>query len=87
MVDDKEVEKIAQILPINAKYYISSPNIKRALPGIVWKEFLSKEHSFEIFSNLSQAYSKAVSDSKPDDFIFVGGSNFVVAEIISEFFN
>ena len=48
--------------------------------------FFKDAFNFEIFPTIASAYQKALSHSKSDDLIFVGGSNFVVAEIISEFF-
>lgn len=87
MVNDKEIDKIVSLLPEKAIYYLSAPNIERAFPREKWVEYFDKDYNFKIFSKLSQAYLKALSDSESDDLIFVGGSNFVVSEIISEFFN
>ncbi len=86
MVNDKEIDKIITLLPKEAIYYLSEPKIDRAFPKENWTPYFMKDYQFEIFTNLSQAYLKALSDSESDDLIFIGGSNFVVAEIISEFF-
>ena len=87
MVADKEIEKIASILPQNAVYYLSEPQIQRAFPKAEWVNYFDDSYKFEIFDNLSLAYQKALNNSHSDDLIFIGGSNFVVAEIISHFFN
>lgn len=86
MVEDKEIEKIVKILPQNAKYYLAAPDIKRALPAEKLAIHFEGVHAYEKFTDLTSAYEKCISDSGSDDLILVGGSNFVVAEIISNFF-
>ncbi len=86
MVNDKEIAEIVKLLPTNAVYYLSEPAIERAFPKENWSNYFNGRYNYEIFSNLSEAYLKALSDSESDDFIFIGGSNFVVAEIISNYF-
>lgn len=86
MVNDKEIERIVDLLPKHALFYLSAPDIERAFPTDKWTTYFDTSHKYELFPNLSQAYLKALSDSESDDLIFIGGSNFVVAEIISEFF-
>lgn len=86
MVEDKEVSRVVEILPKEAKYYLASPDIKRALDvHILAQEFEGKKE-YEIYSSVSDAYQNAIKCSNSGDLIFVGGSTFVVAEIISDFF-
>ncbi|MCB9197550.1 MAG: bifunctional folylpolyglutamate synthase/dihydrofolate synthase [Flavobacteriales bacterium] len=87
MVSDKEIERIVKILPKKAQYYLSAPNIKRAMEVEKLASFFSYDHKVKNFNKISEAFSNALTDSQSDDLILVAGSNFVVAEIISEFFD
>ncbi|WP_017258746.1 bifunctional folylpolyglutamate synthase/dihydrofolate synthase [Pedobacter arcticus] len=83
MVKDKEISKILELLPKNAIYYFCSPKIERAKST----EELKKEASQfglngEAFPDIDTALSKAKADAQRDDLIFVGGSTFVVAEVV-----
>ncbi|MCB9187876.1 MAG: bifunctional folylpolyglutamate synthase/dihydrofolate synthase [Flavobacteriales bacterium] len=86
MVEDKEIGKVVEVLPKDATYYLAAPAIKRAMPVDKLAEEFDGKLSYEIFSNVPQAYDAAVKCSNSGDLILVGGSNFVVAEIISDFF-
>lgn len=83
MVNDKNLNDILPIFPKNAKYYFCKPIISRGLDALV----LQKEASEfglegEIYNSVSEAYTKAKQNAASDDFIYVGGSTFVVAEIL-----
>jgi dihydrofolate synthase/folylpolyglutamate synthase len=82
-VNDKNIDKILDILPKNAKYYFCKPNNSRGLDEKVLQA-KSKEFGLigESYNSITNAYDRAVKLSMKDDFIYVGGSNFVVAEII-----
>lgn len=86
MVNDKEIDKIVSLLPKTAIYYLSAPAIERAFPSEKWVTYFNDSYNAEIFPKIAEAYLKALSHSESDDLIFIGGSNFVVSEIISEFF-
>lgn len=86
MVEDKEVSRVVSILPKGANYYLSSPDILRALDTAKLAQEFNEDHQIEIFSSVREAYEAAIKRSKSDDLIFVGGSTFVVSEIISDFF-
>lgn len=83
-MSDKDIEPILEILP-TAVYYLCQPNIPRAM---ALKDLHSKFMEFRpdlkvhIFDNVKSAYKKAQVDAHIDDLIFVGGSTFVVAEIL-----
>ncbi len=82
-VKDKKVGEILSLFPNNAKYYLSAPQIKRALPledleGIAQDLGLQ----YQIFSSVETAFLAAKKQANADDFIYVGGSTFVVAEIL-----
>lgn len=81
-VSDKDITSIFAILPENAEYYFVTPSVKR---GRMSSELLSlaKERNLKAtaYPDVITGYAKALSDSAEDDFVFVGGSNFVVSEI------
>lgn len=82
MVKDKDVSKVLDLLPKDATYYFCEASIPRALPA---DELRLKAEGFRLvgkaFKNVNEAIQAAKGNSSPDDFIFVGGSTFVVAEV------
>lgn len=85
MVNDKEVRNILSILPSHASYYICEANIPRAMPAeVLYSYFKDKRPELEtqLHNSVASAYKKALEDACPEDLIFVGGSTFVVAEIL-----
>ena len=82
-VNDKNLEKILSLLPKNAYYYFCKPNIPR---GLCEKELLKMSQKFSIngncFNSSSVALEKANEKANESDIIFVGGSTFLVAELI-----
>ncbi|WP_316768587.1 folylpolyglutamate synthase/dihydrofolate synthase family protein [Pedobacter frigiditerrae] len=83
MVKDKDINGVLAILPKNAIYYFCEPDLERALPA---KDLAEKAARFklkgEIFINVKSALEAAKTKAKNNDLIFVGGSTFVVAEIL-----
>jgi len=82
MVKDKDVSRILSLLPKYAKYYFCQANIPRAMNA----EELKLKAELEglngiIVKNVNEAIAEAKRNSSTDDFIFVGGSTFVVAEV------
>ena len=86
LVNDKDLKEILSLFPTNAKYYFCSPNISRGLDVSILAE---KATEFSLignsFSSVSEAYKSAASQALPTDLIYVGGSTFVVAEILNLF--
>lgn len=83
VVDDKELDTVLPLFPRNAHYYFSKPDIKRGLNQEILREEASKfglEGSS--YSSVIQAYKNALQRSTEGDVIYVGGSTFVVAEIV-----
>jgi len=83
MVRDKDIHKILQLLPKDAYYYFCQPQIERAKPV----EELLEEARFEglegtSYPSVAAALQAAKTTASPEDLIFVGGSTFVVAEIV-----
>ena len=83
VVNDKDLEEILPLFPKKAIYYFCKPNIPRGLDVLILKQ---KATSFgltgEVYSSVSEAYKKAIEKAGKSDFIYIGGSTFVVAEIL-----
>ncbi len=83
VVKDKDVSKILAMLPKDAEYYFCQANLPRALPANELKTLANAAGlSGTAFENVAQALSAAQKKAGKDDMIFIGGSTFVVAEII-----
>ena len=83
VVNDKELDSILPLFPKNAKYYFCSPNVSRALnSSILMEQGMKIGLKGKLYSSVSAAYESALKSSKKADFIYIGGSTFVVAEII-----
>lgn len=83
VVSDKDPEKVLALLPRKAVYYFCKADIPRALDEKLLTE-RGAAHGLigRAFSTVNEAYNAAKLAAVPDDFIFVGGSTFVVAEIL-----
>ena len=82
-VKDKVAEKLIKLFPENAIFYFAAPNIPRALPiADLEKVSNNLNLNFKTFPTVAQAMSKAQLMAGSDDLIYVGGSTFVVAEIL-----
>ena len=85
-VKDKAVKKLLKKFPSSALFYLAAPNIPRALPIKELENFAIKLNlNFEIFSSVPKALNNAKSMSDEDDLIYIGGSTFVVADIINNY--
>ncbi|MGO4818605.1 bifunctional folylpolyglutamate synthase/dihydrofolate synthase [Flavobacterium sp. W22_SRS_FP1] len=83
VVNDKNLDEILPLLPKNAIYYFSKPNNPRGLDSQeLYKKALDFNLKGEVFNSITTAYQKAKQAAKDNDFIYVGGSTFVVAEIL-----
>ena len=82
-VKDKSLKMVLPLFPRNAKYYFCKPNILRGLNA---DDLKSKAELFGlkgiVYNSVSEALNAAKKNANESDFIFVGGSNFVVAEIV-----
>lgn len=83
MVQDKEISKVLGMLPKSATYYFCQPAIPRAKAA---NELRSEATIFglkgNVYPTVVQAYQTALNKSAAGDLIFIGGSTFVVAEVI-----
>ena len=85
MVSDKDVNGVLEIMPKNAVYYFTQSSVKRAMPHQQIKE-LAGQHGLtgNSFVTVGEAYEKAMEESSANDFIFVGGSSFIVADFLMQ---
>ena len=80
--NDKDIEDIIKILPKNIKYFLTQANNPRAMKlNTLYKQMDSFSNKTK-FKNPEQAYKTAIEISKKDDYIFIGGSAFIVADIL-----
>ncbi|MFC2175535.1 bifunctional folylpolyglutamate synthase/dihydrofolate synthase [Bacteroidota bacterium] len=83
MVNDKDVTATLLMLPPASHYYLCKPDVPRGLEVSILADFASriglKSNSF---SSVSLALEAAKKQAKSNDIIYVGGSTFVVAEVV-----
>ena len=85
MVDDKDIDTVMGMLPSDAAYYWTQPTSKRAFPVEKVAETAEKHHlKGLIIRDVDAAYRQALKDASPEDFVFVGGSSYVVADLLSK---
>ncbi len=85
MVKGKNEAEILSLLPKTATYYWCAPNLERALPAnILQKKAYKLGLNGEVYSSEKEAFIEAKRIAKSKDLIFIGGSNFVVAEVLGE---
>ncbi|MDR1526117.1 MAG: bifunctional folylpolyglutamate synthase/dihydrofolate synthase [Dysgonamonadaceae bacterium] len=85
MVNDKDISAILALLPSNALYYFTQASIPRALDARLLAGQAGKFglHG-KTFSTVSEAFFSAKQNATEKDFIFAGGSTFIVAEVLKE---
>ncbi len=83
MVNDKDINGVLALLPKDAKYYFTKAKVARALQPEELQE-KAKEYGLDgnCYPSVTEAYEAAVKEASTDDFIFIGGSCFVVAEVV-----
>jgi dihydrofolate synthase/folylpolyglutamate synthase len=82
VVNDKDLDEILPLFPKNATYYFCKPNIPRGLNAKILQEKALKHQLIgDTFGSVMEAYSHCRDHSTKEDFIFIGGSTFVVAEL------
>lgn len=83
VVNDKDLESVLPFLPKEAKYFFAKPDIFRGLDGNILAE-KAREFGLEgiVCNSIPEAYAKAKAEAKAEDLIYIGGSTFVVAEIL-----
>ncbi len=83
VVNDKDLDDILPLFPKKADYFFCRPNVPR---GLDEKKLQQKALEFglngTVCNSVSEAYQEALKVSDENDFIYIGGSTFVVAEIV-----
>ena len=83
VVNDKDLNEILPLFPKKAIYYFCKPNLPRGLDASILKQkALNFELNGEAYDSVSEAYKKTRENASNTDFIYIGGSTFVVAEIL-----
>lgn len=83
MVSDKDVFEILVLLPKNATYYFCRPDIPRGMDAEELQKIAFKAGLVgNSYSSVRQAYYSAQNNAAANDMIFIGGSTFVVSEVI-----
>ena len=73
-----------EMLPKDAVYYWTQPTSKRAFPVEKVAQRGEAHHLCgKTIRDVDAAYRQALSEASPDDFIFIGGSSYVVADLLS----
>jgi dihydrofolate synthase / folylpolyglutamate synthase len=81
-VTNKDFEAIINLFPRDAIFYFCEPNLPRKLPLSEIQRKINQNLQVYYFHSVNEALNKAKQNATPNDFIFIGGSNFVVAEVI-----
>lgn len=82
-VIDKNLDLVLPLFPKEAHYYFARPNIPRGLDvSILHQEASRYQLKGESYASVKEALKMANKQADPSDLIFVGGSTFVVAEVV-----
>ena len=83
MVVDKSLDTILPLLPHHARYYFVQPQIPRALSAKALANAAEKQLlEGSVYPTVREGYEAALAAADPKDLVFVGGSTFVVAEVL-----
>ena len=83
MVNDKNLEKLLDVFPKQAQYYFCKPNIPRGMDAeLLAQKFYDKGINGKAYGSVTFAFEAAKKQASNNDLIFVGGSTFVVAEVL-----
>lgn len=86
MVDDKDYSGVLSLLPKEAAYYFTAARTKRAVsPEELRREGEKYELKGTTYDTVEEAVRAALADAEKDDFVFIGGSNYVVGEALPLF--
>ena len=83
MVDVKDISSVMTLLPKDAVYYWTQASSKRAIPSFKVKA-LGNQHELQgnNYDSVASAFRQAMADASEEDFIFVGGSSYIVADFL-----
>ncbi|MDE7396208.1 MAG: bifunctional folylpolyglutamate synthase/dihydrofolate synthase [Muribaculum sp.] len=85
-VNDKDIDTILSMMPVdNTRYYFTQASVRRALPA---EQLRDRALQFglhgEVYSSVAEAYRAALNKATDEDMIYVGGSTFIVADLLAE---
>ena len=84
MVNDKDIRGVLALLPEDAEYYFTKASVKRALPEQELARIAAEAGlQGDCYPDVPSAVRAAQEKSLPEDFIFVGGSSFIVADLLA----
>ena len=84
MVSDKDIRGVLSLMPHHAIYYFTQPSCARAMPAETLATTASELGLRGcVFNDVAAACRQALADAAPTDFIFVGGSCYVVADLLA----
>lgn len=83
MVNDKDVDGVMCLLPKNAHYYFTKPQSKRAIPEKdIQRKAMTHGLVGDCYNDVPSAYTAAKKMATPDDMIFIGGSSYIVSDLL-----
>ena len=83
MVNDKDIDHVLQLLPHHCEYYFCKADIPRGLDAnILAQKAFDMGLRGKVYDSVRDAYQSAVNAAHFDDVVFIGGSNFIVAEVV-----
>ena len=84
MAGDKDVDTVLSLMPAEARYYFTKASVRRAMDE---KTLASKAARFHLlgdtYTNVMDAYRAALGHAGENDLVYVGGSSFIVADLLS----
>lgn len=87
MVNDKDIDDVLALLPEEATYYFTQPKTQRAMAAqelLARWEQMGRSHAVAI-ADVQQAVATAQQQATAEDIIFIGGSNYLVGEVLTSF--
>lgn len=82
-VADKDVDNILKLFPKDAQYYFCKAQIPRAMPlEMLHDKASSAGLKGNLYPTVDEAYNSALGDASANDLVFVGGSTFIVADLL-----
>ena len=88
MVNDKDINAVLALMPKHATYYVTKASVARALPSHELQALAAK-HDLHgtTYPTVAEATRAALAEAHTEDFIYVGGSSFIVADLLTEWGN
>ena len=87
MVGDKDIDVVLSSLPEEATYYFTQPATSRAFSAqqlqAKWQDIHPNHTANQHFASVADALAAAQKEASSEDIIFIGGSNYIVGEVLS----